>query len=149
MVETPASSAVSLYPQCSQGCTLLSLSTWLCMCSGSSCREKIKWKAVLIESDSFHGNVQTDTCLVVLEGTPGSSPGNCFFKVVLFHYLTNWLLCGKKTVAASPATSGRVQIRVTVIFHKVLHKMLCYAKDQWAVLPLNERQMLGHKSIRK
>ena len=53
------------------------------------------------------------------------------------HYLSDRLLCGKKSKAASPATCDRLQVGVGVIFDEVLHKMLRNAEDQRAILPLN------------
>lgn len=52
------------------------------------------------------------------------------------HYLPNWLLLGKQSTAASPATFDHLQIRVAVISNEVLQEMIRQAEDQRAILPL-------------
>lgn len=52
------------------------------------------------------------------------------------HYLSNWLIWGKKSTATSPATFDHLQIRVAVISNKVLQDMIRQAEDQRAILPL-------------
>lgn len=56
------------------------------------------------------------------------------------HHLSDWVLCGKKNVAASPATLHRLQVWVAVIIDKVLQQVVLHAEDQRAILPLEREQ---------
>lgn len=60
-------------------------------------------------------------------------------------YLLHRLLFGEKGVAASPATSDRLQVWAGVIPEEMLHEVLRDAEDQRTVLPLTGRARIRRK----
>lgn len=60
-------------------------------------------------------------------------------------YLLHRLLFGEKGLAASPATSDRLQVWAGVITEEMLHQVLRDAEDQRTVLPLTGRARIRPK----
>lgn len=116
----------AFFHACCQSVAPVSFSTWLRMCSGSSCSsERHNCGAGLSPGSLKHLNTRR---------RPLADFGHR-----LVSYLLHWVLFSKKGGAASPATPDLLHVvtRVGVISEEVLHEVLLNAEDQRAVLPLN------------